>query len=454
MTTHRFGTGGLLVALALVAASVRAQVPSGVAPSEPAPPRTLPPSVTGAGANPSAPLTAVTASGTMSVPSRVAAPESLIERFDPIGAFPVPTQQAVKSLVQGAEWLAGMNLPQGRFQYGQHPAVRVPMEGDDDLRQAHAAHALAASARFTGNVRQTAVAGQAVLSLLAATNVDPADTTCRVPAGVSAACNKVGFAAALALAVYALPGADDRLVAEADRLCEYLHKRAKADGSVAVADGTVAADRATETEWAGLALHAIAVSHRVRPAAWKNDALSKGLGFYRAAFLANPHPLAAATLTPAFAEWYVQSRTPAAAAFVFEMNDWLAGLQYPATDARHAARAGGFKAVIDGRLVDAPPGVECGRYVQSLAWACHLTRQVPDLARFVRYRQATLDGLQFLSGLQYTEANTRHFENGYRATALIGGFYAAPTDGDLRIEATAHALTALLRYLQSGAEKE
>ena len=61
--------------------------------------------------------------------------------------------------------------------------------------------------------------------------------------------------------------------------------------------------------------------------------------------------------------------------------------------------------------------------------------------------------MQFLAGLQYTEANTRHFENGFRANVLLGGFYLSPTDGNLRIDSTAFALSGMLRFLASGAEK-
>jgi hypothetical protein len=36
---------------------------------------------------------------------------------------------------------------------------------------------------------------------------------------------------------------------------------------------------------------------------------------------------------------------------------------------------------------------------------------------------------------------------------LIGGFHLSPTDGNLRIDATGTAVTGLLRFLSSGAEK-
>ena len=68
-------------------------------------------------------------------------------------------------------------------------------------------------------------------------------------------------------------------------------------------------------------------------------------------------------------------------------------------------------------------------------------------------KQVLADAVAFQTGLQYTESNTRHFENGFRANTLVGGFYLSPTDGNLRIDATAAAVMGLLRYLNCGADR-
>jgi hypothetical protein len=406
------------------------------------PPAPLPPTVAPAG-------------GVAPVPASPSEPP--LSKFEPLAAFPTVTQAAVRSAVMGSGWLTRMNQSQGRFLFGYRPALRQPMEGDHDLMQARAALALAQSARFTGDARQAAVASQAILTLLAVTKTDPADPNCRVPVAPSFTCNRVGFAAVLALSVYELPAADEKLLTEAERLCEFLHKQLRSDGSVHYTDGhddtPTKTDPAGVNEHPGAALHALAVSNRVKPAAWKVEAVTKGLAYYAAWFKANPHPMLAATLTPAFAELHLQTKSADAAAAVFEMNDWLAGLQFPAGDPRHPLWAGGFKGWASGRPVEAEPGCECGAYLQSLACAYHLTRLNADLARAARYRTGVLDATQFITGLQYGEANTRHFENSFRANVLVGGFYRSPTDGNLRIDASAWALTGLLRFLSSGAEQ-
>jgi len=332
------------------------------------------------------------------------------------------------------------------------------MDGDHDLHQATAALALAQAARFAGDDRQATVASQAILTLLAVTRIDPADPNCRVPVRASAACNRVGFAAVLALAVYELPGADEKLIAEAERLCCFLQKQLRPDGSVHYTDGPAdvpaQVDPAGVNEYPGYALHALAVSDRLRPAAWKTEAVKRGTDHYRAYFKSKPHPMLAATLTPALAELYLRTKSADTAAAVFELNDWLIGLQYPASDPRHPMWAGGFRQWANGQPVDAVPGAECGAYLQSLACAYQINRLIPpDPAREARYKQAVLDAVQFLTGLQYLESNTRHFENTFRATTLIGGFYLSPADGNLRIDATARGVCGMLGFLQSGAER-
>ncbi len=434
---------GLLSLLTL--ATVLAQPP--VAPpvaAQPAPPiATTPPSTP--------PATAT------SGPTGARAVETPLSRFEPLAAFPQQTQNAIRGVLLGAAWLTRMNQPQGRFLYGYNPALRQPLLGDHDLRQAQATLALAQAAQFSGDDQQATMAAQAILTLLTATRIDPADANCRVPVHSSLTCNRVGFAATLALAIYHLPAVDAKLLAEAERLCEFLHKQCREDGSVHYTDGL--SDESSKTdpdglnEYPGLALQAIMVSNRAKPVAWKPEVVKKGMTHYRTVFSTRPHPLLAATLTPACTELYLQTKLADAATVVFELNDWLCSLQIPGNDRRLPQWAGAFRTVVNGQQSDRTPGPETGRFVQSLACACQLTRLTPDLDRHTKYKAAVTDAVQFLCGLQFLEANTRHFENSFRANMLMGGFHLSPADGTLRVDATGIALTGLLRYLESGAEK-
>ncbi len=449
---------GILVLLVVVV--VAAQPPIAPPLTPPAPPVTLPvipPIAPGEPAPPSPPkpLPFPTATGAIAIP---AAPgETPLSKFDRLEVYPQVTQFAVRASLMGANWMTAMNQPHGRFLYGYLPALRQPMSGDHDLRQAQAVRALAQAAKFSGDQKHAAVASQAVLTLLASTKLDANDPNCRLPVQMSFVCNRVGFASLVALAIYELPNASDKLLDDAERLCTFLRNQCRIDGSVHYIDDPVddpaKIDPTGVNEYPGVALHALAMSNRVRPAEWKKDAVKKGVAHYHAIFRAKPHPTLAVTLTPAATELYFQTKLPEAATAAFEMNDWLCALQIGANDQRTPQWAGGFRAVADGRTTDAPPGAaDTGRHVQSLACAYHLTRVTGDLTREAKYRPALGDAVQFLCGLQFLETNTRHFEDNFRAKMLLGAFYLTPTDGNLRIDATACAVTGLLRYLSCGAE--
>lgn len=435
---QRFILAGLLVVLIGVVAAL-AQPPAVVIPpadpTTPSPPRTSP--------HPAEKLSASTS-------------DAPLARFEPLIAHPHQTQAAVRAVLLGASWLTRMNQAQGRFLYAYDPTLRQPIPGDHDLRQARAALALAQCAKFSGDEKQGALASQSILALLAATKIDASDPNCRIPVPLAPSCNRVGFAAFLALSIYELPTPDPKLVAEAERLCTFLRKQCRPNGSVHYTDGAgdpMKLDPTGINEYPGAALYAVVAGNRTQPAAWKIEVAARGLSYYRARFRTNPDPRLAATLSPVCAELYQQSKSSEATTAVFEMNDWLCGLQIAPTDPRTPRWAGGFRSFSDGKLGDDPPTEEVGLYVQSLALAYQINRHVPDLLRNERYRSALLESTRFICSLQYLESNTRHFENNFRAHMLIGGFHLSPMDGTLRIDATGAAITGLLSFLSSGAER-
>jgi hypothetical protein len=404
------------------------------------PPRTLPPSVTGA-ATPMPPPVSP-ASGLQTQPA-AASPAA---RFQNLQAFPPETVRAVYSASAGANWLSRMNQASGRFLPGLDPTLRTPVATENDLHQAYAAKALAEAARFTGQKEFTARAAQAVLALLSRTRPDPADATRRVP-DVPKECNPVAFAAVLAMAVYALPNPDAKLTAQAEELCNFLRSQVGADGAIQTSDPAAKAD--TVDVCPGLVIQALAVSHRAKPEPGKQAALVKTVGHYRSVFQAKPTATLTATLLPGVVDFCLQTKDATAAAAVAEMADYLCGCQYSRSDARSAAWVGGFRPAQQ----RTEPGADSALCAEALACAVQVTRQVaPDLNRFHRYRQAAVDGLAFARRLQFSDENADHFEKGFRARFLTGGVHLSPSDGTVRIDATAHLVTAQLAFLQSGAE--
>ncbi len=360
-------------------------------------------------------------------------------------------QQMLLSVERAADWLHRANRPDGRFVYGYLPALSTVLEGDHYLRQAGAAVALARAARFTGDDRYMARATQAVLALLGDTTVDPRDAEVRCTALPSSVVNRLAAAGLLVLAIHELPDPQEDLLKQSDQLCNYIRKQQRPDGSLAFGD---AADAGKESAldpdgvnyYPGEALYGLMRSQQHRPAAWKTEVLRKALAYYRPWWQAHKSTAFVPWQTAACAEAYLLTKDQAFADFVNEMNDWLCGLQYERLDPRHPLWVGGFMGCADGRPAETPPDVGSAACAEGLAEACRVARAAGDLAHFQRYNDALERCLQFLTALQYTDANTQHFAAWYRPR-LVGAFHASDQDGNLRIDYTQHALCAMIQYL-------
>ncbi|MGL6097316.1 MAG: hypothetical protein ACRC7O_16145, partial [Fimbriiglobus sp.] len=334
------------------------------------PPGPLPVSVTG---QPAATPTVQPAAGTQ------APPTAPIQRFQDFRNLPPETVQAIYAMRAGADWLWRMNQPNGRFLSGLNPALKSALPDDPDFRQAVATLALCRAARFTADERFCARAAQAVLAQLSLTKPDPANPGIRVPVAPSERCNRVGFAAVLALAIYDMPGADPKLLADADALVNFLRSKCAADGPVQAFDGPTdpaKSDPDTMNVYPGLGLQAMAVANRRRPDAALTGQIARGVNYYRAAFKTQPHPMLAASVLPAITDLYLTTKDGSVAAVGFELADGLCGFQYTRSETPQATWVGGFRAG-----ANAEPRWESAVYAEALASAATLTRNVPDVGR-------------------------------------------------------------------------
>ena len=373
-----------------------------------------------------------------------------------LNQMPPFTRHVYTSAHRGAEWLHGVNNPvTGRFIYGWVTALNVALDGDHYLHQAGAVAALARSARYFGEERYTLKARQAVLSLMADTTLDPRDPTCRHTAMPALAVNRLAAAGLLVMAIHELPAPADDLLKQGEELANFIRKQQRDDGSFRLLDGTDETPRETESvqTYPGVALYGLMLSQRHRPAAWKTDVARRALPYYFSQWKANPNLTCVPMLTAAFAEMYLLTKDQAFASGVFEISDWVCGLQYTKEDARNPAWIGGFKGYNDAKQpVPTAPTVQTAAYLEGLAQACRVTRQVPDAARYERYKVVAANACQFLTGLQFGEDTTRHFAPNHRAL-LFGGFHVSHQDGNLRIDAQQHAVAGMIQYLTFAADR-
>jgi hypothetical protein len=403
-------------------------------------------------------------------------PLVLAQQPDPVAAIPVspvvqsapPVQPTLRhdlsklSLLErelhlagqrGAEWLQRANRPDGRFVYGYLPALRAPMEGDHYLQQVEATLALARAARYYQDDRAAALARQAMLTLLQETRLDgnaPGAKTpgMRYPLMPSVLVNRLAATGMLVVAIHELPGPASDLLEKSAELCNYVRSQQGGDGSFALdldKDSLAGGEVAATSHYTGPALAALI---RSTPAGWKTEALRKANGFYARWWREHKNMGMIPWHTAAYAEAYLATKQPTLADTVFEMNDWLCGLQYQQLDPRRPLWRGGFKSWRDGHELAEPPEAASALYGESLVDACRVARQAGDVRRWQRYKEAAERCLQFLTTLQYTDANTQHFASWYRP-ALVGAFHASHQDGNLRLDHTSRSVAALVAYLDA-----
>jgi hypothetical protein len=353
------------------------------------------------------------------------------------------------SAQRGADWLCRTNQADGRFMHGYLPALKAPLEGDHYLRQAGAAFALARVAHFLDQKRYAAVARQAILTLLLETTTDPQEPHVRHTTLPPLLINRLGAAGMLVLAINQLPSPGDDLLEQSEQLCAFIRKQQRIDGALCYADPAAQAEIDPEgiNYYPGEALYGLMCSQQYRPAAWKTEVVRKALPYYRSWWRAHKTMTLVPWQTAAYAEAYLLTKEQAFAEFVCEMNDWVCGLQYTQLDPHHPLWIGGFRETTGGNSISSAPQVTSACYAEGLAEACRMARQAGDRNRNQQYREALERALQFLTTLQYTEANTQHFADWYRPV-LVGAFHASHQDGNLRIDYTQHAVSALVQYLK------
>jgi len=453
MRTLFFGLGGILFAAVLISGS-NGQTPS-------PPPNKLPAFLPAEDIKAPPSVQPVNGTTTPVVPTtappapkpRVSVP---FDRFRNLDSVPNATRPLVITALTGMEWLHRYHQPNGLFLYGYLPGVGQPLEGDHILHQTLATFTLARAARFSGDDRYAVRANQAVLTLLSGTSVDPSAPGIRRSSQPAAVCNRLAAAGCLLMAIHELPEPSPELVQKGEELASFIRQMQREDGALADPDsGEAALQREDTVRGPGLALYGLALSQRMKPADWKKEVLRKSLTNYRRAFKRQPTPETIPWMTAACTEAYGIEKENQFVEFAFEMNDFLCGLQYAESpDPRKPHWRGGFKQVVQGKVEAAVPGLEAALYAQSLADCCRLVRQMPtpDVPRFERYRLTVLRSLQFLTSLQFTDANTMHIAANYRLY-LVGGFHPTPTDGNVRIDQGAAGVSAFVQFLTAGLDR-
>lgn len=133
--------------------------------------------------------------------------------------------------------------------------------------------------------------------------------------------------------------------------------------------------------------------------------------------------------------------------FVFEMNDWLIGLQQWAVPTEYRDLMGRFYA--PGAGYGPPHASSTGIYLEGLADAFRIAREAGDAKRAESYRIAILRGLRDVLQLQFADDTDMFYvPPGFRKF-VAGGIRTTEYDNVIRIDNVQHNLMAMLNVLQA-----
>ncbi|HWH33196.1 MAG TPA: hypothetical protein VNU01_11060, partial [Egibacteraceae bacterium] len=339
------------------------------------------------------------------------------------------------------DWLARAVHPDGRMTYQWFPSRGEESQGDNTVRQWMATAALGRYAAWRDDERVWALTRRNV-----ARNLDAYYTEQLGLGLIEEGPDKVKLGA-VALAGRALAEHPDR-----PRLAPVIDALEATTVHLAEPDGSFRtwfrpADRDDQHNfYPGEALYFWAHRYAERRDPATLERLMRAFRFYRGWHLdpANRNPAFVPWHTQAYVETWRHTRSDELATFVFEMNDWLLDMQQwdsaPYPDLR-------------GRFYDpdrpgyGPPHASAtGVYLEGLADAFWLAREVGDDGRAERYRVALVRGIRSVMQLEFADDADLYYVSD--RARVRGGVRTEAYDNRIRVDNVQHNLMALLKVLE------
>ena len=191
-----------------------------------------------------------------------------------------------------------------------------------------------------------------------------------------------------------------------------------------------------EDYYPGEALSAIARYYSLHPSAERRAICDRALPFYTKYFRDSRSAPFIPWQTQAWGELARTTQLRRYADFVFEMNDYLVGLQMENHKLPLSIYDGGFNVGGRGRA-----GMNTGVYLEGLADAIRTADAFGETQRAARYRQAAWQAARFVMQLRFRAEECYYVQSPKEA---IGGVRNTPDDPTLRIDNSQHALAGLM----------
>lgn len=145
---------------------------------------------------------------------------------------------------------------------------------------------------------------------------------------------------------------------------------------------------------------------------------------------------AAAWLTRAYAQQYIQTEQPRYEKFVFAMADRFAALQLTPETCEYPELWG---AIAPSMSISAE--AKTALYVSAIADALRVARRVGDMDRAERYERAVSLGARFIMQLEFSETGAYYVRS---KMDVLGGIRTKPWDATIRVDHCAFGVGALI----------
>jgi hypothetical protein len=174
--------------------------------------------------------------------------------------------------------------------------------------------------------------------------------------------------------------------------------------------------------------------------------IMKSYRFYRDWHLKHRNPAFIPWHTQAYYIVWKQTRDPELRDWIFEMNDWLLGMQrrdrdiYPDTDGRFYDPT---------RPFGPPHASSTGVYLEGLIDAHQLAKEVGDTDRAETYRQAIVRGVRSVMQLEFADRIDMFYVPGRDRDRVRGALRTTVYKNEIRVDNVQHVLMAVQKILSA-----
>jgi len=339
-----------------------------------------------------------------------------------------------EAIARLAAYMAYRQRASGLFAYQYEPAIDVYSDENNLVRQVGATLAMAVHASTSGASASRAAADIGIRFHLQGLKDIPEVENAAFIATTDKR-NKLGVTALLCTAMAAHP--DSRAYAPVrEKLVNGMLWLQRPSGMFVTAFPP-AEQIDAQDYFPGEALLAMATQYAHDPSAKILDAFDRAIAYYRGYFRDEP--------SPAFVPWQVQAYTLMAGQtkrkdyidYVFELTDWLAGMQLNPSNCPWPELHGGIASYQAGRT-----GIATASYLEAFADALSLARETGDAQRAARYEIVVRLAARFVMQLQVRPEEAYFIRSPQDA---VGGMRTGPALNLLRIDHCQHALIALIK---------